>query len=70
MYVLADKCSPLKSKARVEVLLAQPGFAGAFLKGSMQVLRVDSCTDGRIGCGFALAGLAGATLSLSDAAQA
>jgi len=67
LYVLSEKCPPLKSKVRVEVMLAQAGVASASLKGSMQVLRVEDGPEGFGGCGFALAGK---TLSLSDAAQA
>ena len=67
LYVFSEKCPPLKSKVRVEVMLAQAGIANASLKGSMQVLRVEDGPEGFGGCGFALAGK---TLSLSDAAQA
>jgi hypothetical protein len=66
VYVLSEKCPPLKSKVRVEVMLAQQGIAGASLKGNMWVLRVEDGPE-FAGCGFALAGT---TLSLSDAAQA
>jgi hypothetical protein len=57
----------MKSKVRVEVMLAQQGIAGASLKGNMWVLRVEDGPEGFGGCGFALAGT---TFSLSDAAQA
>jgi hypothetical protein len=67
VYVFAYKCPPLKGKVRIAVLLAQPGFAGTALKGSMQVLRVDRSTEARVACGFAIAGT---TLSLGDAAHA
>jgi hypothetical protein len=67
VYVLSEKCPPLKSKVLVEVMLVQPGIANASLKGSMQVLRVEDGPEGFGGCGFALAGK---TFSLGDAAQA
>jgi len=67
LYVFSEKCPPLKSKVRVEVMLAQSGIASSSLKGSMHVLRVEDGPEGSGGCGFALAGK---TLSLSDAAQA
>jgi len=67
VYVLSERCPPMKSKVRVEVMLAQQGIAGASLKGNMWVLRVEDGPEGFDGCGFALAGT---TFSLSDAAQA
>jgi len=67
VYVLSEKCPPMKSKVRVEVMLAQQGIAGASLKGNMWVLRVEDGPEGFDGCGFALAGT---TFSLSDAARA
>jgi len=56
VYVLADKCPPLNSEVRVEVMAVEPGIASAFLKGNMKVLRVEVSPDVRGGCGFALAG--------------
>ena len=36
VYVLSERCPPMKSKVRVEVMLAQQGIAGASLNSPWQ----------------------------------
>jgi hypothetical protein len=56
VYVFTATCPAPESKVRIEILMAQPGFASASLKGRMQVLRVEEGPETFGGCGFALAG--------------
>ena len=63
-YVFTDRCPPLQTEIEIEIVVPPlHGAPKAWLKGIMQVLRVDA---GPRGCGFSLAGKA---LTISPAEQ-
>jgi hypothetical protein len=56
-YVFTARCPPLQTEVEIEIVVPPlHGASKAWLKGIMQVLRVEDGPDG--GCGFSLAGKA------------